>query len=155
MFLLLGAGRRFGLSSRAVSAFADISPRLQPSTAPSALRSAGRLPPARITVINSCASGWHRRQQIVTMVNFGAEDRNNSRDKSNPPTGDGSPTGRAWGRGLRSYAALRLRPTATSANNRVIPRRGTGARQGERGGVVCGLTLRSACVRQPLAQTTG
>ena len=122
-----------------------ISPRLQPLTAPSALRSAGRLSPARITVINSCASGWHRRQHIVTMVNSGAGDRNNYRDKSNPPTGDGSPTGRARGCGMRSYAALRLRPTATSANNRVIPPRGTGARQGERGGVVCGLTLHFAC----------
>ena len=108
--MLLRAGRRFGLASREVSAIAAISPRLQPSTAPSALRSAGRLTPARITMINSCASGWHRRQHIVTMVNSGAGGRNNSRDKSNPPTGDGSPTGRARGCGLRSYAALRLRP---------------------------------------------
>ena len=30
--------------------------------------------------------------------------------KSNPPTGDGSPRGRARGRCLRFYAALRLRP---------------------------------------------
>ena len=122
-----------------------ICPRLQPSTAPCALRTAGRLSPARITVINSCAGGWHRRQHIVTMVNSGAGDRNNSRDKSNPPTGDGSPTGRARGRGMRSYAALRLRPQPLEPSTKVIPPRGTGARQGERGGVVCGLTLRCAC----------
>ena len=88
-----------------------ISPRLQPSTAPSALRTAGRLSPARNTMVNSCVSGWHRRQQKVTMVNSCASGWRNSRSK-------------------------------------VIPQRGTGARQGERGGVVCGLTLRCACVHR-------
>ena len=97
---------------------------------------AGRLSPARITVINYCASGWQSRQQIVTMVNSGADDKNNSRDKSNPPTGDGSPIGRARGRCLRFYAALRLRPQPMEPSTKVIPRRGTGAREGERGGVL-------------------
>ena len=85
-----------------------ICPPLQPSTAPCALRTAGRLSPARNTMINTCVSGWHRRQQKVTMVNSCASGWRYSRDK-------------------------------------VIPRRGTGARQGERGGVVCCLTLRCAC----------
>ena len=53
-----------------------------------------------------------------------------------PQRGDGSPGGRARGRGQRSYAALRLRPQPLEPSTKVIPRRGTGAREGERGGVL-------------------
>ena len=39
-----------------------------------------------------------------------ASDSHWRKQQGDPPTGDGSPPGRARGRGLRSYAALRLRP---------------------------------------------
>ena len=84
---------------------------------------------------HSCASGWQSRQQIVTMVNSGADDKNGGREPDRASEG-------ALSAVLRCAA---LAAAATNANNRVIPHRGTGARQGERGGVVCGLTLRCAC----------